>query len=107
MDRAVSMHTSSAVAKDMSDFARHLSGKMRSFLSRLGLRRVTASLFVSTATNQYWGMDANGDLVRLVSDETPLKDGQITGFDPKTFGGGSLDDVFTQGRLEAALMFPG
>lgn len=96
----VNTHTSSAVEQDLSNFARHLSSKAKSFLSRLGLRRITASLFVSAATDQYWGFNKDGNLCRMVEDQ--VSDGTIDAFDPSLHS--DLASVYSLGRMEASLL---
>ncbi len=95
----VTSHTSSAVTQDLSNFARHLSAKAKSFLSRLGLRKITASLFVSAATNEYWGFNTDGNLCRMVPDQ--ISDGEIDAFDPSIHE--NLASAYSMGRLEASL----
>jgi len=99
----VSAHTSSAVAQELGNFARHLSSKAKSFLSRMGLRRITASLFVSAATNEYWGFNNEGNLCRMVGDgaDGAFADGTIDAFDPKIHS--DLASAYSMGRLEASL----
>ena len=99
----ISAHTSSAVIQDLSNFARHLSGRAKSFLAKLGLRRITASLFVSAATNEYWGFNKEGNLCRMVGDGADGKfaDGTIDGFDPSIHS--DLASAYNMGRLEASL----
>ena len=97
----ISNHTSSAVVQDISNFARHLSGKARSFLGRLGLRKITASLFVSTATSEYWGFNRSGALCRMVPNEV-VADGTIDAFDPAIHA--DLSSAYNMGRAEASLL---
>ena len=99
----VSAHTSSAVVQDLSNFARHLSAKAKSFLSRMGLRKITASLFVSAATNEYWGFNKEGNLCRMVGDgaDGAFADGTIDAFDPSIHA--DLASAYSMGRLEASL----
>jgi hypothetical protein len=96
----ISAHTSSAVVQDLSNFARHLSGKAKSFLARLGLRRITASLFVSAATSEYWGFNGEGNLCRMVPEE--ISDGTIDAFDPHLHT--DLASAYNMGRMEASLL---
>ena len=53
IDGIITGHTSSAVSQDLSNFARHLSFKAKNFLAKMGLRRITASLFVSAASQYF------------------------------------------------------
>ena len=99
----ISAHTSSAVAQDLSNFARHLSGRAKGFLAKLGLRKITASLFVSSAKGEYWGFNAAGDLCRLVKDgaDGAFADGTIDAFDPDIHS--DLASAYNMGRMEASL----
>ena len=99
----ISAHNSSVVAQDITNFARHLSAKARSFLSKLGLRRITASLFVSAAANEYWGFNKDGNLCRLVqpNSEGVVPDGTLDGFDLSIHS--DLASAYNMGRLEASL----
>jgi len=104
LEGIISGHTSSSVPQDLSNFARHLSGKARNFLTKMGLRKITASLFVSSASNEYWGFNNSGNLCRLVDDgqDGAFADGSIDGYDLEKYA--DLDGVWSQGRLEASLL---
>ena len=100
IDGIITGHTSSAVSQDLSNFARHLSFKAKNFLAKMGLRRITASLFVSAASNEYWGFNNSGNLCRLVSEE--VADGTIDGYNLSQDS--DLTGPWSRGRLEASLL---
>lgn len=100
----ISGHTSSAVSQDLSDFARHLSFRAKNFLAKMGLRKITASLFVSAASNEYWGFNPTGNLCRLVPDgkDGAFTDGLLDGYDLEKYS--DLSGAWGQGRMEASLL---
>ena len=100
IDEIINTHTSSVFEQDLSNFARHLSSRAKSSLAKLGLRRITASLFVSAATDQYWGFNKDGNLCRMVEDH--IADGTIDAFDPNVHA--DLASAYSYGHMEASLL---